>query len=54
MTADPLRAEADRVVFTPTLLLRGLSPSGTRVVGDLADEDVVINLLRLGGMEPAP
>ena len=54
VTVDPLRAEADRIVFTPTLLLRGLSPSTSWVVGDLADEDVVINLLRLGGIEPAP
>ena len=53
VTVDPLRAEADRIVFTPTLLLRGLSPSTSWVVGDLADEDVVINLLRLGGIEPA-
>lgn len=51
VTTDALRAEADRVVFIPTLLLRGMAPPPAWVVGDLADQDVIVNLLRLGGIE---
>jgi len=53
VTQDALRAEADRVVFTPTLLVRGPAEATAWVVGDLADPDIVVNLLRLGGVEPS-
>jgi len=52
VTQDALRAEADRVVFTPTLLVRGPADATAWVVGDLADPEIVVNLLRLGGVEP--
>jgi hypothetical protein len=51
VTQDALRAEEDRVVFTPTLILRGAGPAGAWVVGDLSDQDVIVSLLRLGGVE---
>jgi KaiB domain len=51
VTRDALQAEADRVVFTPTLVVRGPDEATAWVVGDLADADIVVNLLRLGGVE---
>jgi hypothetical protein len=52
--ADVLRAEADRIVFTPTLLLRSSDGENTGwLVGDLADRDAVVNLLALGGLQTA-
>ena len=51
VTRDALRAEADRVVFTPTLLVRGPDEATAWVVGDLADPDIIVNLLRMGGVE---
>ena len=51
VTQDALRAEEDRVVFTPTLVLRGAGPTGAWVVGDLSDHDLIVSLLRLGGVE---
>ena len=53
VTVDALQAEADRVVFTPTLLVRGPADATAWVVGDLADPEIIINLLRLGGLERA-
>jgi CheY-like chemotaxis protein len=46
---EPARAEEDRVVFTPTLVTRG---PGTRawVLGDLADASVVVELLKICGL----
>jgi len=51
VTQDALKAEEDRVVFTPTLILKGLGLDAAWVVGDLSDHDTVVNLLRLGGVE---
>ena len=50
VAVEPLLAESDRVVFTPTLIVR----SGTavaRVVGDLADASTITNVLTMGGLE---
>ena len=50
VATEPLLAETDRVVFTPTLIVR----SGTavaRVVGDLADPSALTNVLTMGGLE---
>jgi CheY-like chemotaxis protein len=48
---EPVRAEEDRIVFTPTLVKRG---PGTRawVLGDLADASVVVELLKICGLNP--
>jgi hypothetical protein len=43
-------AEADRVVFTPTLILR-MGHAVARVVGDLVDGSAVTNMLSMGGLE---
>jgi len=51
VTKEALKAEEDRVVFTPTLILKGLGVSAAWVVGDLSDHEIVVNLLRLGGVE---
>ena len=42
-------AERDRIIFTPTLLLRG-AEAGC-VVGDLTERDAVTALLSLSGLE---
>jgi CheY-like chemotaxis protein len=49
--ADAIRGERDRVVFTPTLVARcgGLA---TWVLGDLADRDLLMDLLHVCGLEP--
>jgi len=49
---EPARAEEDRIVFTPTLVKRG---PGTRawVLGDLADASVVVELLKICGLNPS-
>ena len=48
---DSDRAEADRVVFTPTLVTRcgGLC---NRVLGDLTDRKLLLDLLQVYGLEP--
>ena len=46
---EPLRAEADRILYTPTLVLKSRSPAW--IVGDLSDQGAVANLLRLVGIE---
>lgn len=51
VTRDALLAEADRVVFTPTLLVRGPAASAAWIVGDLGDPEIIVNLLRMGGLE---
>jgi hypothetical protein len=51
VTRDALLAEADRVIFTPTLLVRGAAASPAWIVGDLGDSEVIVNLLRMGGVE---
>ena len=47
---EPELAEADRVVFTPTLILR-MGEAVARVVGDLVDASAVTNMLAMGGLE---
>jgi KaiB domain len=51
MTADSAYAAEDRIVFTPTLVKRSPQP-GVWVLGDLSRPDVVIDLLRMCGIEP--
>jgi hypothetical protein len=45
-------AEADRVLFTPTLLVKGATPTPAWIVGDLSDRETLATLLRMGGIEP--
>ena len=47
---EPELAEADRVVFTPTLIVR-MGDAVARVVGDLVDASAVTNMLTMGGLE---
>jgi hypothetical protein len=49
VSRDVEEAERDRIVFTPTLLLRG--EVGGCVVGDLTLGDALDALLSLGGLE---
>jgi hypothetical protein len=49
VSRDTEDAERDRIVFTPTLLLRG-ADAGC-VVGDLTHGDALEALLTLGGLE---
>lgn len=49
VSRDPTRAEADRIVYTPTLVLKAGSPAW--IVGDLSDHAAVAHLLRLAGLE---
>ena len=48
--SDAELAEADRVVFTPTLIVR-TGGAVARVVGDLVDASAVTNMLTMGGLE---
>jgi len=48
--SEPDLAEADHIVFTPTLMVRS-NHAVARVVGDLADRDAVTNMLAMGGLE---
>ena len=50
VSSEPDFAEADHVVFTPTLIVRS-SHAVARVVGDLADPGAVTNMLAMGGLE---
>ena len=50
VSEDAERAEADRILFTPTLVVR--RPL-TWIVGDLTNGDEVLRVLRLAGMEEA-
>jgi DNA-binding response OmpR family regulator len=51
VSQDAARGERDRVVFTPTLVARcgGLA---TWVLGDLADRNLLLDLLHVCGLEP--
>ena len=49
----PDLAEADRVVFTPTLIVR-IGDAVARVVGDLVDVSAITNVLTMGGLEKKP
>lgn len=50
VAADTDQAEADRVVFTPTLIVR-VDGAVSRVVGDLVDLSAITNVLTMGGLE---
>jgi CheY-like chemotaxis protein len=52
VAADPEKAEEDQVVFAPTLVKRTPAPR-TWVLGDLADAAVVVDLLKICGMNPS-
>ena len=50
VSQDLAESEADRIVFTPTLIVRhSLAPC--TLVGDLGDTATVVAMLGLGGME---
>lgn len=49
---EPGHAEEDHVVFAPTLVKRSPGPRAW-VLGDLADAAVVVDLLRICGMNPS-
>ena len=48
---DPARGEADHVVFTPTLVTR-CAGEASRVLGDLGDGAMLMDLLHVCGLEP--
>ena len=50
VASDAEQAEADRIVFTPTLIVR-IGGVVARVVGDLVDATAVTNVLTMGGLE---
>ena len=52
VSRDPLRAEEDRILYTPTLVLKSASPAW--IVGDVSDHRAVAHLLRLVGIEETP
>jgi hypothetical protein len=45
-------ASQDRVLFTPTLIMTDRSRRSTRVLGDLSNAEVLVDLLRAAGLEP--
>ena len=49
VSREPLRAEADRILYTPTLVLKSASPAW--IVGDLSNHEAVVQLLRTAGLE---
>jgi len=51
VSRDPGKAEADRILFTPTLVLKAAAPAW--IVGDLSNHAAVVQLLRLVGIEEA-
>jgi DNA-binding response OmpR family regulator len=51
LAKDPARAEADGIVFSPTLVKRFPEPRAW-VMGDLSDRRVLANLLLMCGLEP--
>jgi hypothetical protein len=53
VSRDLVEAEADHVVFAPTLIVRHPQAPCT-LVGDLADDAVTTALLSLGAMEKSP
>lgn len=50
VSRDPARAEADRILFTPTLVLKA-SRTPAWIVGDLSNHAAVVQLLRTAGIE---
>ena len=50
VSLDLFDAEADHIVFTPTLIIRNQETPCT-MVGDLADASAVALLLSMGGLE---
>lgn len=50
VATDALQAETDRVVFTPTLIVR-IGDAVARIVGDLVDVSAITNVLAMGGLE---
>lgn len=53
LAREPERAEADNVVFTPTLVKRRPVPRAW-ILGDLSDAAVVTDLLHMCGIDPLP
>ena len=51
LAQEPARAEADGIVFSPTLVKRSPEPRAW-VMGDLSDRRVLSNLLLMCGLEP--
>jgi circadian clock protein KaiB len=51
LARDPGRAEADGIVFLPTLVKQSPEPRAW-VMGDLSDRKVLSNLLLMCGLEP--
>jgi DNA-binding response OmpR family regulator len=51
LSQDPLRGEADRIVFSPTLVKKRPAPPAW-VMGDLSDPHVVADLLLMSGVSP--
>ena len=52
VSAELPKVEADRIGFTPTLLLRREGEAPERITGDLADADHVGQSLRKAGLPP--
>jgi circadian clock protein KaiB len=52
LAKDPLRGEADRIVFSPTLVRQSPEPRAW-VMGDLSDPQVVVDLLLMSGVRRA-
>jgi hypothetical protein len=50
VSREPTRAEADRILFTPTLVLKAKA-SPAWIVGDLSNHEAVVQLLRTAGIE---
>jgi CheY-like chemotaxis protein len=53
LAQEPQRAEADNVVFTPTLVKRRPMPKAW-ILGDLSNPVVVTDLLHMCGIDPLP
>lgn len=49
VSREPTRAEEDRIVYTPTLVLKAAAPAW--IVGDLSNQGAVVQLLRMAGIE---
>ena len=53
LAKDPLRGEADRIVFSPTLVKHSPEPRAW-VMGDLSDPQVVVDVLLMSGVKRRP
>ena len=51
LVRDPLAGEADRIAFTPTLVKKYPEPK-MWLVGNLRDSDILVDLLRVCGVDP--